>query len=52
VSSAVAMWAARCRAEGQYPDESQLRFKPPQRHSVEWHKLVSDVFPWTGKIKT
>ena len=52
VSSAVAMWAARCRAEGLYPDEKQLRFKPPERHSMEWHKLVSDVYPWTGRIKT
>lgn len=47
VSSAVSVWQARCAKEGVWADASELRFKPPERHSMDWHKLVSDVFPWT-----
>jgi DNA repair protein RadD len=49
VSSAVSVWRARCAKEGVYPDVKELRFKPPEVHSIDWHKLVSDVFPWTRK---
>ena len=51
VSSAVSVWRARCQKEGVYADVNELRFKPPEQHSVDWHRLVCDVYPWTrGKV--
>ena len=46
-SSAVAVWQARCAKEGVWANQAELRFKPPQQGSVDYHKLVCDVFPWT-----
>lgn len=51
VSSAVAMWAARCRADEMFPDETELKFKPPSRNSQDWHRLVSQVYPWTMRVR-
>jgi hypothetical protein len=46
-SSAIAVWKARCAKEGVWANPAELRFKPPAQGSVDYHKLVCDVFPWT-----
>ena len=51
VSSAVSVWQSRCQKEGVWANTAELRFPPPERHSQEWHRLVSDVYPWTGAVR-
>lgn len=48
VSSALSVWRARCASDGVWADVNELRFKPPQAGSVDYHRLVSDVYPWTA----
>lgn len=47
VSSAVGVWRSRCEQNGVWANAAELRFPPPEQHSVDWHRLVCDVYPWT-----
>ena len=46
VSSAVTIWRARCADAGIAADIKALRNAPPPSQSLDYHRLVSDVFPW------
>jgi hypothetical protein len=48
VSSAVALYRARCAKEGVYCDITKLRFAPPAPNSSDWHLSVRTVYPWLG----
>jgi hypothetical protein len=48
ISSALSVWRARCASEGVWADVNELRFKPPEAGSVDYHRLVSDIYPWTA----
>lgn len=49
ISSAVTQWAARCIANNIQPLTNELKFRPPDVGSLDWHKEVSSVFPWAKK---
>jgi superfamily II DNA or RNA helicase len=49
ISSAVALWRARCAKDGIFSDTHSLKNPPPERDSVDWHKSVRSIYPWLNK---
>lgn len=51
VSAAVAIFRQKCDKEGVVPNWDKLKHSPPPPSSMDWHRIVDEVWPWLKRSK-